>query len=185
MKQMNKNKIKQISKHLSYILRHKPEAIGIDLDAAGWAEIDVLIAKSPKISNRGQIAEVVAENDKQRFIISGDGNRIRANQGHSISIDLGLQPTQPPDALYHGTATRFLDVILEQGLKKMNRQHVHLSADLETATKVGARHGKVVILELDISAMKRDGFDFFVSENGVWLTDHVPPKYLSLDEDKV
>jgi len=179
---MNKNKI--ISKHLSYILRHKPDAIGLELDSGGWAEIDVLIAKSPKISNREQIEIVVADNDKQRFIISEDGHRIRANQGHSISIDLGLQAAEPPAHLFHGTATRFLEKILAQGLQKMNRQHVHLSADLETATKVGSRHGKVVILALDIQAMKDDGFKFFVSENGVWLTDKVPPQYLSLTEDK-
>lgn len=180
MKQMNKNTKKRISKHLSYILRHKPDAIGLELDSAGWAELDVLIAKSPEISNRDEILTVVAENDKQRFILSEDGARIRANQGHSISIELGLKPTEPPTHLYHGTATRFLDIILEQGLKKMNRQHVHLSADIETATKVGSRHGKVVILLLDIQAMRADGFDFFVSENGVWLTDHVPPRYLSI-----
>ncbi len=185
MKQLDKNKKKKISKHLSYVLRHKPEAIGLTLDIAGWAEIDELIAKSSEISNRDQITQVVTENDKQRFIISVDGKRIRANQGHSISIDLGLQPSDPPDHLYHGTATSFLDIILEQGLKKMNRQHVHLSANLETAIKVGSRHGKVVILKLDIDSMKRDGIDFFVSENGVWLTDRVPPQYLSITEKRL
>ena len=120
------------------------------------------------------------ENDKQRFIISKDGDRIRANQGHSVSIDLGLNPTLPPAVLYHGTATRFVDDILAQGLKKMKRQHVHLSADIETATKVGSRHGKVLILKLDVQAMTSAGLEFFVSDNGVWLTDCVPSEYLRL-----
>ncbi|WP_427452819.1 RNA 2'-phosphotransferase [Litorimonas sp. WD9-15] len=179
---MDQNKMKAISKHLSYILRHKPDAIGLTLDPQGWADIDELISKSPKRLTRDLISEIVENNDKQRFIISEECSRIRANQGHSISIDLGLKPTAPPDILYHGTATRFLDAILEQGLKKMNRQHVHLSADLETATKVGTRHGKVVILFVDTRAMVREGHDFYISNNGVWLTNHVPPQYLSQSE---
>jgi putative RNA 2'-phosphotransferase len=115
---MNENTTKRISKHLSYILRHKPDAIGLKLDPQGWANIDELISKSSKISNREQITTVVAENDKQRFILSDDRQRIRANQGHSVSIDLGLHPTSPPSVLYHGTTTRFLDVISVEGLKK-------------------------------------------------------------------
>jgi len=176
---MNQNKTKAISKHLSYILRHKPEAIGLTLDPQGWANVDDLISKSPKGLSREKIILAVESNDKQRFILSEDGNRIRANQGHSISIDLGLKPSAPPEILYHGTATRFLEPILEQGLKKMNRQHVHLSADVETAVKVGSRHGKPVILTLDTASMVKDGHDFYMSENGVWLTDRVPPQYLS------
>jgi len=176
---MNENKIKLISKHLSYVLRHRPDTIGLELDSAGWADIETLILKSPKITNRNQIDFVVAENDKQRFIISDDGRHIRANQGHSISIDLGLTAKAAPAILYHGTATRFLDDILEQGLKKMNRQHVHLSSDIETATKVGSRHGKPVILMINTEDMMRDGHLFYQSENRVWLTENVPATYLS------
>lgn len=176
---MNKNKIKLISKHLSYILRHRPDTIDLKLDSAGWADIDELITKSPKISHRGEIDAAVIENDKQRFTISDDGDRIRANQGHSIDVDLGLKSISPPDHLFHGTATRFLSPILSQGLKKMNRQHVHLSPDLETAAKVGRRHGKLVILEVNTRRMSEDGYRFFKSENGVWLTDHVPSEYLN------
>jgi len=176
---MTKNTKTVISKHLSYVLRHKPDAIGLELDSAGWAVIEALIAKSPKIQTREQILTVVAENDKKRFIISDDGKRIRANQGHSIAIDLGLKAQPAPAILYHGTATRFLDNILQQGLKKMNRQHVHLSADVETATKVGSRHGKPVILTVNTQGMSEDGYAFYQSENGVWLTETVPVKYLS------
>jgi len=157
---MNQNKTKAISKHLSYILRHKPEAIGLTLDPQGWANVDDLISKSPKGLSRSKIINAVMSNDKQRFILSEDGSRIRANQGHSISIDLELEPAPPPEILYHGTATRILKAVLTQGLKKMNRQHVHLSADVETATKVGSRHGKPVILTLDTASMLKDGHDF-------------------------
>ena len=179
---MNQNKTKAISKHLSYILRHRPDAIGLTLDPQGWADIDALISKSPKNLTRDEISFAVESNDKQRFIISEDGLRIRANQGHSVSIELGLKPVTPPAILYHGTATRFLDVILEEGLKKMSRQHVHLSADISTATKVGSRHGKPVILQLDTIAMINDGHEFYVSENNVWLTDVIPSQYLSISK---
>ena len=171
---------KRTSKLLSLVLRHKPETINVELDSQGWIDIDVLLealaANNHKIS-RDQLSEVVRENDKQRFAI--EGNRIRANQGHSISVELGLREQPPPDVLYHGTATRFLDAILKEGLKRMNRQHVHLSADLTTASKVGVRHGKLVILEVDTHAMANDGHSFYISANGVWLTDHVPPDYLT------
>jgi len=176
---MNNEKKKKISKHLSYILRHNPDAIGLTLDPKGWAIIAELISKSPKISHHDQIKRIVEENDKQRFIISDDEKRIRANQGHSINIDLGLSPVPPPEILYHGTATRFLDSIQTQGLKKMSRQHVHLSGDIETATKVGRRHGKLALLEIAAQSMSDDGYTFFKSANGVWLTDHVPLQYLS------
>ncbi len=176
---MNQNKTKIISKHLSYILRHKPDVIGLQLDPNGWANINELISKSPKISNREQISTVVTENDKQRFIISEDGTRIRANQGHSISIDLGLKSVSPPIVLYHGTATRFIDLIMDQGLKKMNRHHVHLSADFETAMSVGSRHGKPVILQINVAAMVEGGHHFYMSKNNVWLTEAVPVDFLS------
>jgi len=178
---MNKNSIKKISKFLSLILRHKPETIGLKLDTHGWADIDELMAKSKNIKlTRALIDEVVAQNDKQRFII--EGNKIRANQGHSIDVDLEFKAVTPPDMLYHGTATRFLESIIQTGLSKQKRQHVHLSKDIETAIMVGKRHGKVVILEVDTKRMLEDGYEFYLSVNGVWLTDVVPVKYLKEQE---
>ena len=169
----------KISKLLSYVLRHKPEAIGLTLDKEGWASLDELIEKSKKVKlSRDTISQIVRHSDKQRFIISEDGDYIRANQGHSIKVDLGLAPTSPPDLLFHGTATRFWETIQGQGLKKMNRHHVHLSKDEDTAAKVGSRHGKLKILIIDSLAMSKAGHVFYVSENGVWLTDHVPPEFI-------
>lgn len=176
---MTPKKQKELSKHLSYVLRHKPDAIGITLDQNGWTSVDELIAKSPKQFTPEILKLIVENNDKKRFILSEDGNRIRANQGHSVKVDLALEATSPPDFLFHGTATRFLDPILRDGLKKMNRHHVHLPADLETASKVGKRHGKLVILTVDAKAMQDEGHIFFKSENGVWLTDSVPVKFIS------
>ena len=171
---------KKISKHLSYVLRHKPEAIGLDLDDHGWAKIDDLMDKSPHKITRELLDHVVETNDKERFIISDDGHKIRANQGHSIAINLDLPAITPPVKLFHGTATRYVDAIFKDGLKKMNRQHVHLSADIETAQKVGTRHGKPIILLIDTKAMAEAEFEFYQSKNGVWLTDNVPVKYLSI-----
>lgn len=171
--------LKPFSKFLSYVLRHKPDAIGLTLDAEGWANIDELIAKSDKPLTHDLIREIVKTNAKHRFILSEDGTKIRANQGHSIKIDLGLQPQTPPPHLYHGTATRFWDTIQTQGLKPMNRNHVHLSADTQTAHSVGSRHGKPIILVIDAEKMRADGHDFFQSENGVWLTKAVAPKYIT------
>jgi putative RNA 2'-phosphotransferase len=169
------------SKFLSLILRHKPEEIGLTLDPNGWAAIDELIAlastRGTQLS-RDQIETIVAESDKQRFAISSDGTKIRANQGHSVGIALGLAPQTPPEQLFHGTATRFLDSIRESGLHSASRQHVHLSSDRETAEKVGSRHGKPVTLLVESGRMARDGHLFYLSENGVWLTDSVPAKYL-------
>jgi len=174
---MNKKSIKQTSKFLSLLLRHKPETIGLKLDKNGWADIDELIEKSKDfILTRALIDSVVKQNDKQRFII--DGNKIRANQGHSIEIDLELKSITPPEILYHGTARRFLDSIMETGLTKQKRQHVHLSKEIETATRVGMRHGKVVILEVDAKRMHEEGYAFYLSENGVWLTNGVPKEFL-------
>ena len=170
---------RRISKFLSFVLRHHPEEIGITLDENGWVDVDVLLsamAEHGRAIRREQLEDIVATNDKQRFAIE-DG-RIRANQGHSVSVDLDLSERQPPDVLYHGTATRFVDAIRAQGLSKMSRQHVHLSADEATASKVGVRHGKLVILRVDAAAMVRDGHVFFCSKNGVWLVDHVPPEFL-------
>ena len=173
---MKKN-LKTISKFLSLVLRHKPEEIGLKLDSNGWADINELIEKSEKVKlTKELINEVVSQNNKQRFIIKND--KIRANQGHSINIDLALEAVEPPDILYHGTTIRFLDSIIKEGLTKQSRQHVHLSEDIETATIVGKRHGKVAILEIDAKKMFEEGYEFYLSENGVWLTDRVSIKFL-------
>lgn len=178
LKRLNKT-----SKFLSFVLRHKPEAIGLELDANGWANIDELINKantSGEISNLDKtlIQGVVDTSDKKRFVISDDEQLIRANQGHSINVDLQLKPVTPPEFLYHGTATHFLDSILEEGLKPQQRQHVHLSMDIETATAVGQRYGKPVILTIKALLMHEQGFVFYRSENEVWLTEHVPNNYI-------
>src|SRR5262249_37445407 len=171
----------QISKFLSLVLRHQPEKIGLRLSQSGWASVKELIEASRL---RGieftleELQNVVASNDKKRFSLSEDGLSIRANQGHSIEVELGYAPTAPPDVLYHGTAERFLTSIKQQGLIKGKRRHVHLSADVDTATKVGRRHGKPVVLKVEAGKMRQDGFVFYLSANKVWLTDHVPAQYL-------
>ena len=171
------------SRFLALVLRHRPETIGLVLDAAGWADIDTLIACAAPHHplTRDLIERAVAGNDKQRYAISDDGRRIRARQGHSIDVDLGLPALAPPPVLYHGTATRFLDAILREGLTKRQRHHVHLSADVATATNVGARHGRPVVLRVDAAAMAAAGHVFHRSENGVWLTDAVPAAFLAID----
>jgi putative RNA 2'-phosphotransferase len=172
---------KHISKFLSLVLRHKPEQINIQLDVNGWADVDTLIERSNAHAvplNFELLEEIVIQNDKQRFSFNEDYTRIRANQGHSVEIDLALQAVQPPEKLYHGTAAKFIDAIKINGLQKMDRQHVHLSRDEETAVKVGSRRGKPVILVIDTAKMYDDGFVFYVSENGVWLTDNVPVEYI-------
>ena len=168
------------SKFLSLVLRHQPEVIGLSLDDAGWADIDTLIrlSQAHKPLTRALIEQVVEENSKQRFAISEDGRRIRANQGHSIDVELGLRPLAPPTLLYHGTATRFVEAIRREGLVKRSRQHVHLSADADTATAVGARHGKPSVLIVRAGEMSAAGHAFFRSENGVWLTDTVPVGFI-------
>lgn len=178
---MNKRHI-HISKKLSLVLRHQPDAIGISLDEAGWIGVDELLqalAKHRFPVTLEELQEVVHTNDKQRFSFSADAARIRANQGHSIKVDLNLVPVEPPELLYHGTATRFLLSIKSTGLQKQNRHHVHLSADEETARKVGTRHGMPVILGIRSREMYQDGWVFYCSDNGVWLTDHVPTKYIN------
>lgn len=176
--------IKSASKFLSLLLRHRPETIGLELDRYGWANIDDLISRANAHGKnnftRDLIAVVVKTNTKQRFAISDDGERIRANQGHSIEVDLGFKAVAPPGYLYHGTATRFLDSILVDGLNKRTRQHVHMAADKDTAVTVGSRHGKPIVLTIDAAAMQADGHEFFRSENGVWLTNAVPANYLSV-----
>jgi putative RNA 2'-phosphotransferase len=172
---------KGASRFLSYLLRHRPGAIGLELDGAGWARIDDLVrltASGREPFTRELILEIVRTNDKQRFAVSSDGERIRANQGHSIDVDLGLAPCEPPAVLYHGTAERFLASIRDEGLRKRSRQHVHLSADHATAVVVGARHGTAVVLVVDAAAMRAEGIEFFRAGNGVWLVDAVPPRFL-------
>lgn len=172
----------QLSKFLSFVLRHKPDAISLTLDSQGWVSIDELIEKGNAAGTqfgREDLLHVVATSDKKRFSVSADGLRIRAAQGHSVTVALGLSPQEPPPVLYHGTATRFVDSILSEGLKPQDRQHVHLSIDEATARRVGQRHGKPVILKIEALRMHAKGFKFFLADNGVWLTDQVPPEFLS------
>ncbi|WP_328561482.1 RNA 2'-phosphotransferase [Streptomyces coelicoflavus] len=169
----------KVSKYLSKHLRHQPERIGLTLDRGGWVEIDTLIAAAAAHGFRFTHAEldhVVATNDKRRFAV--EGTRIRASQGHSIEVDLGLSSATPPPCLYHGTVARSLEAIRTEGLRPMNRHDVHLSPDRATATRVGARRGRPVVLSVDAAAMHRDGHVFRVSANGVWLTKSVPSRYL-------
>ncbi|MFK7772449.1 MAG: RNA 2'-phosphotransferase [Saprospiraceae bacterium] len=185
---MKNNHAIKHSKFLSLILRHKPETVKIDLDENGWVDIDLLIRKINDVGKkltREELYFIVENNPKKRFAIDEANNKIRANQGHSLNINLGFEPIQPPEFLFHGTAQRFLESIIENGLEKRNRHHVHLSPDKDTATNVGQRHGKPIILEVKALEMYKDGFQFFVSENGVWLTDKVPSKYFSKDKNNV
>jgi putative RNA 2'-phosphotransferase len=179
---MNEAENKKISKFLSLILRHQPETIQLKLDENGWADVNELIAKSAKGRMHfsfEDLEEVVETNNKKRFAFNEDKTKIRASQGHSIDIDLALKAAQPPDFLYHGTADSNISSIREKGIEKRNRQHVHLSADKETATKVGMRHGKPVILTIRTKEMYDNGIHFYLSANGVWLTDFVDAKYIS------
>lgn len=163
------------------MLRHQPSKIGLTLDAQGWADVDELLLKANQQGvtlTRPLLNDVVQHNDKQRFAFNADSTRIRANQGHSIRIDLGLEPITPPEHLYHGTATRYLESIRQKGLLRGRRDYVHLSPDEETARQVGARHGKALVLVVKAGEMHAAGFVFYRSANGVWLIDHVPVEYL-------
>jgi putative RNA 2'-phosphotransferase len=171
----------RLSKFLSLILRHEPERVGLELDAAGWAGVAELLAA---VNRHGvsltleQLQHIVATSDKKRYAFSEDGTRIRASQGHSIEVDLQYAPQVPPELLYHGTATRFLDLIRPQGLRKMGRHHVHLSGETVVTVQVGARHGKPALLVIRAGAMHRGGHVFYRSANGVWLVDQVPPEFI-------
>ena len=179
---MNKTRLVKISKYLSKHLRHQPERLGLTLDPGGWVAVDGLLASCTAGRfplSRKELEEVVANNDKKRFSFDSTKTLIRANQGHSVEVDLQLQPQIPPDVLYHGTGEKTVELILSAGLLKMNRHHVHLSPDVETARKVGTRHGRPVVLIIDAAAMHTSGYTFYCSDNGVWLTDHVPPHYLT------
>lgn len=173
---MNERRLVRVSKFLSRHLRHDPDRIGIELDEHGWVEVDALLKAAEDHGfpiTRQELEEVVDENDKQRFALR-DG-RIRANQGHTVDVDLDLDPVDPPPLLYHGTTERFLDSIREEGVKAMDRHDVHLSPDHETAVDVGSRRGEPVVLVIDAGRMADRGHLFYRSENGVWLTEHVPP----------
>lgn len=178
---MNDQRNVKISKRLSYVLRHRPDSIGIELDPQGWIPVDGLLASLAADGfdvTPGELAYVVETNDKQRFQVD-DGGRIRAAQGHSVDVELGLDPVTPPPLLFHGTARHRLESIHAEGLRSMNRTHVHLSAQRSTAIAVGTRHGEVVVLDVDAAAMVEAGHRFFQAANGVWLTDTVPPAFLS------
>lgn len=182
---MTDKKTIKTSKFLSLILRHEPERVGLKLGEAGWIDVADLLQA---VNNHGisltleQLKHIVSTNDKKRFAFSGDGKQIRANQGHSVEVDLQYSSQSPPDILYHGTAIRFLDSIKEKGLLKMERHHVHLSAETKVTLQTGARHGKPVLLKIRAGEMHRAGHLFFCSTNGVWLVDHVPSQFIEVHE---
>jgi putative RNA 2'-phosphotransferase len=172
----------RISKYLSKHLRHQPERLGLELLPGGWVNVDKLLAAASANGFEISLAElqqVVATNDKQRFAFNESGDLIRANQGHSIEIDLQLLVQTPPNTLYHGTHVKAVAAILVAGLQKMSRHHVHLTTDLNMAFKVGGRRGESVILAIDTPAMVMAGYRFYRTENDVWLVDTVPPEYLT------
>jgi len=178
---MDRKRLVKTSKYLSRHLRHDPGRLGLTLAPGGWVEVDDLLRACAAHSfalTRAELDEVVARNDKRRFSFDETGTRIRANQGHSVEIDLGLEVAAPPDVLFHGTGEGSVDAILRDGLSRMSRHHVHLSPDVPTALRVGGRHGRAVVLEVDAARMAADGHEFYVSDNGIWLTDEVPPQYV-------
>ena len=180
----DKLKVKNVSKFLSLVLRHKPEVVGVKLDPNGWVDVDKLLDGCAKVGRNIDMAlldRTVVENDKMRFTFNADKTKIRANQGHSQPVDVELEELEPPLTLYHGTLERNWRLIREQGLLKMERLYVHLSVDEETARKVAERRvGAPMLLKVDSGKMYRDEYKFYRSLNGVWLTDHVPPKYISV-----
>ncbi len=172
-----KKQDEELGRFLSLILRHKPQLAGIALDSHGWAQVDALLEgcrRAGRMIDQKTLERIVAENNKQRYSFNEDHTKIRANQGHSIAVDLQLCEQLPPPRLYHGTATRFLEDIRANGIQKRSRQYVHLSQDRQTAKQVGARHGTPVILPIDTEKMRAEGLRFYRSENGVWLCEHVP-----------
>lgn len=178
---MNEQYKRKISTFMSLVLRHKPQEIGLLLDENGWALVSEFLSK---MNARGTVLdfesleEIVLTNDKKRFAFNEDKTKIRASQGHSVEINLDLKEITPPESLFHGTVEKFLPEIKNKGLLKMSRQHVHLSNDKETAIKVGSRRGNPIILIVNSAEMQKDGYKFYQSENGVWLTDNVPAKYI-------
>jgi putative RNA 2'-phosphotransferase len=184
---MTKDRTIQVSKFLSLVLRHQPEKIGITLDPAGWVDVNELLsalARHGSPVSPEELQQVVATSDKKRFAFSEDGQQIRASQGHSVEVELGYQPAIPPAVLFHGTVERFLPSIQKIGLIKGQRHHVHLSRDQETATKVGQRRGKPVILTINSAAMAAEGIVFYLSANCVWLTDAVPARFIEFPKER-
>ena len=182
MRRQEDRRLVRLSKYLSKYLRHRPEALGLALMPGGWVEVDALLAASAQrgfLISRDELEEVVARNDKKRFAFDESGTLIRAQQGHSAPVDLELEPARPPEVLYHGTPERNLTAIMRDGLLKMSRHHVHLSPDEATARAVGARRGRPVVLAVHAEKMRRDGCVFYRSGNGVWLVEHVSPRYIS------
>ena len=176
----------RLSKFLSLVLRHQPEIIGLELDNQGWTSIDTLLEKAAKANvllSLAQLRQIVLTNNKKRFSFDETGTRIRANQGHSVAVELGYQPQKPPAVLYHGTAIRFLQSILANGLIKKHRHHVHLSLDPATARQVGQRHGQPIVLQVQAQAMYHQGFPFYLSDNKVWLTEVVPAQFLEIHKE--
>ncbi|MDW7694600.1 RNA 2'-phosphotransferase [Flammeovirgaceae bacterium SG7u.111] len=179
-------RLKRLGKFLSLVLRHKPEAISISLDENGWADVDELLTKvsaSGRKLDQETLEKIVETNNKKRYAFDESKTKIRASQGHSIDVDLEFEPIEPPTILFHGTAEKNVASILGKGLEKRNRQHVHLSKDVETAVQVGSRHGKPVVLEVLAGEMTKAGHQFFLSANGVWLTDAVPAEFLKKKKD--
>lgn len=175
---MSKTNLIQTGKYLALLLRHNPGSIGLELDKNGWADIDELIKKSKRPLTRDIIEEIVQTNNKKRYVISDEGSRIRASQGHSIKVDLEMEEKEPPKYLYHGTATRSVGSILKSGIEKRGRQDVHLSDNEETAISVGKRHGKPFVLRIKAEEMYKKGHKFRLSANKVWLTEKVPPEFI-------
>jgi putative RNA 2'-phosphotransferase len=183
---MDEKRKKKISKFLSLILRHKPEVVGLKLEKNGWVSVEKLIkacADYGKKFTLAELKEVVETNDKKRFAFNDNETKIRASQGHSVEVEIEFEKQTPPKILYHGTAEKNVGIIFAEGLKKISRHHVHLSSDIETARKVGRRYGKPVIFQIDTVSMKAEGFEFYISANGVWLVEGVPPKFLELIEE--
>ncbi len=178
---------KTVSKYISLVLRHKPDTIGITLDEHGWANVDELIEGIAKAQpfTMEMLEEIVRTDSKQRYSFNADKTLIRANQGHSIPVDVELPETVPPAILYHGTGIKYTESIDQRGLLPKSRLYVHLSSDYDTAVKVGQRHGKPVVYQVDSEKMAVDGFQFFLSVNGVWLTKKVPPRYLQKTDSEI
>ncbi len=180
--QLDERALVRLSTSMSKALRHRPDRIGLELDACGWVDVAALVAAlstEGRPVTRAMVDEVVRRNDKQRFAFDATGTRIRASQGHTVTVDLGLAPAEPLAVLYHGTVAWSLPAIRREGLRPMQRHHVHLSADEATASRVGARRGAPVVLVVDAAAMAADGHLFWRSDNGVWLAETVPPRYLT------
>jgi len=179
---INEKELTNISKFLSLVLRHKPETISIQLDKNGWTDVNILLEKANTYGvklDKATLINVVTTNSKKRFAFDNTLDSIRASQGHSVEIELGCKNQKPPEILYHGTGEKSVNSILETGLEKRSRQYVHLSSDVETAIKVGQRHGKPFVFKVLSEKMYNDGFEFYFSDNAVWLTENVPAKYLS------